>query len=161
MKLVHQTYRRLVQGILLGSLFLVGAATAHSGSHQYGPYPAQYTEECGSCHVPYPPQRMTAAGWEIQMRTLDRHYGSDASVDASANQTILRYLTANASTKAKNAPADPTARLTKTAWFTKEHGSMPPKGQAFSNCAGCHTQAEKGDYSERTLKTPAGWRHDD
>ena len=161
MKLVHQTYRRLVQGILLVTLFLAGAATAHSGSHQYGPYPAQYTEECGSCHVPYPPQRMTAAGWETQMRSLDRHYGSDASVDASANQAILRYLTANASTKAKNAPADPTARLTKTAWFTKEHGSTPPKGQAFSNCAGCHTQAEKGDYSERTLKTPAGWRHDD
>ncbi len=161
MKLVDQIYRRLVRGVLLAILFLAGAATAHSGSHQYGPYPAQYTEECGSCHVPYPPQRMTAVGWETQMRTLDRHYGSDASVDASANQAILHYLTANAATKAKNAPADPTARLTKTAWFTKEHGSTPPKGQAFSNCAGCHTQAEKGDYSERTLKIPAGWRHGD
>lgn len=161
MKHAKRMVRFYVRELFLGMMFLTGAASAHSGSHQYGPYPAQYVEECGSCHVPYPPQRMTAEGWEIQIRTLKQHYGSDATVDAPANQAILRYLTANAATKSKNAPTEPTGRLTKTAWFTKEHGSTPPKGQQFSNCAGCHTQAERGDYSERTLKTPAGWRHDD
>ena len=134
---------------------------AHAGSHQYGPYPAKYAEECGSCHVPYPPQRMTAAGWEIQMRHLKQHYGSDAGVDAPTHQALLSYLVANASPKDKSAPADPTARMTKTRWFVKEHGTTPPKGQSFSNCAACHTQAEKGDFSERTLKTPAGWNHGD
>ena len=134
-------------------------AAAHGGSHQYGPYPANYTEECGSCHVPYPPQRMTAAGWETQMRNLGKHYGTDASLDAGSAQRISAYLMANAASKEKLAPTEPTARLTKTRWFIKEHGDTPPKGQSFSNCTACHTQAERGDFEERTLKTPKGWRH--
>ena len=56
------------------------------------------------------------------------------------------------------APTEATARITKTHWFVKEHGTVPPKGKAFSDCAQCHTQAAQGDYSERSLKTPAGWR---
>ena len=133
-------------------------AFAHAGSHQYGPYPANYTEECGSCHVPYPPQRMTATGWETQMRNLGQHYGTDASLDAGSAQRISAYLMANAATKEKLAPTEATARLTKTQWFIKEHGSTPPKGQSFSNCSACHTQAERGGFEERTLKTPKGWR---
>lgn len=157
--ILNLTHRHLVSAAILTGLCT--AAVAHAGSHQYGPYPASYAEECGSCHVPYPPQRMTQAGWETQMRTLSQHYGTDASVDASVNKTILSYLVANASPKEKSAPTDATARMTKTRWFIKEHGSTPPKGQSFANCNTCHTQAEKGDYSERTLKTPAGWRHGD
>ena len=157
---ICKTYRHA-----LGALFSAGlcvAAAAHEGnSHQYGPYPANYTEECGSCHVPYPPQRMTRAGWEIQMRNLQQHYGSDASLEPAANQAILSYLVAHASSKEKAAPADPTARMTKARWFVKEHGTTPPKGLRFSDCTGCHTQAEKGDFGERTLKAPKGWRRGD
>lgn len=156
---MQRSSRRLGWLMMLAGLPL--ATMAHGGSHQYGPYPASYAEECGSCHVPYPPQRMTAAGWETQMRTLKQHYGTDASVEAAANQAITAYLLANASPKDKSAPADPTARMTKTRWFVKEHGATPPKGLSFSNCTGCHTQAEKGDFDERTLKTPTGWRHGD
>lgn len=149
-------------GWMMGLAILSTESIAHAGDkHQYGPYPANYAEECGSCHVPYPPQRLTSAGWETQMRNLQQHYGSDASVDAATNRAILSYLVANASSKEKSAPAEPTARMTQTRWFIKEHGTKPPKGLAFSNCAGCHTQADKGDFSERTLKTPAGWRHGD
>lgn len=151
--------RRLYCAVILACLST--AAPAHAGSHQYGPYPAQYLEECGSCHIPYPPQRMTQAGWEIQMRNLQHHFGTDASVDGPTRKAILSYLTTNASSKEKNAPTEPTARLTQTRGFVKEHGRQPPKGQNFSNCSGCHLQAEKGDFSERTLKTPAGWHHDD
>lgn len=152
--------RNIYCATILACLSATGVS-AHAGSHQYGPYPAKYVEECGSCHVPYPPQRMTQAGWETQMRNLKQHYGTDASVDETAHKAISTYLMANASTKEKNAPTEATARLTKTRWFIKEHGAIPPKGQSFSNCSGCHTQAEKGDYSERTLKPPVGWRHGD
>lgn len=148
-------------GWLMGLACVSTGTLAHAGSHQYGPYPASYAEECGSCHVPYPPQRMTASGWETQMRSLKQHYGTDASVDAVTNQTITAYLLAHASPKDKSSPTEPTARMTKTRWFIKEHGNSPPKGLSFSNCSGCHTQAERGDFDERTLKTPAGWRHGD
>lgn len=55
---------RILNRITVGVAMLAGlgaAAVAHAGSHQYGPYPTSYVEECGSCHVPYPPQRMTQA----------------------------------------------------------------------------------------------------
>ncbi len=156
-----KAFRRNIHCATILACLSATGVSAHAGSHQYGPYPAKYVEECGSCHVPYPPQRMTQAGWETQMRNLKQHYGTDASVDETAHKAISTYLMANASTKEKNAPTEATARLTKTRWFIKEHGAIPPKGQSFSNCSGCHTQAEKGDYSERTLKAPAGWRHGD
>lgn len=147
-------------GFLVSNMLAIAtfATTALAGEHAYGPYPAYYSEECGSCHVPYPPQRMTQAGWEIQMKNLKQHFGSDASVDVPASQTILSYLVNNAGWKDKLAPTEPTARITKTSWFVKEHGAAPPKGKPFSDCTQCHTQAIKGDYSERTLKSPSGWR---
>ncbi len=144
----------LVTCVLMGAIGGAGA-----GDHDYGPYPAYYTEECGSCHVPYPPQRMTQAGWETQINGLKHHYGTDASVDAPASRTILSYLVNNAGWKDKLAPADPTARITMTRWFVKEHGTVAPKGKKFSDCSQCHTQAATGNYSESTLKTPVGWRH--
>ena len=132
-------------------------STAFAGEHNYGPYPSYYSEECGSCHVPYPPQRMTQAGWQTQINGLKNHYGTDASVDAPASQTILSYLVNNAAWKEKLAPTDPTARITKTRWFTKEHGATAPKGKSFSDCAQCHTKAVQGDFNEQSLKVPAGW----
>lgn len=148
--------RDLWRAILLAAVS--AGAVAHAGTHQYGSYPVNYTEECGSCHVPYPPQRMTATGWETQMRNLGKHYGTDASLDAESAQRISAYLMANAASKEKLAPTEATARLTKTRWFIKEHGETPPKGESFSNCSACHTLAERGDFEERTLKTPKGWR---
>ena len=143
--------------LLAATLFTGLSASAIAGDHNYGPYPSYYTEECGSCHVPYPPQRMTQAGWETQINGLKNHYGTDASVDVPASRTILSYLVNNAGWKDKLAPTDPTARMTKTAWFVKEHGATAPKGKSFSDCTQCHTKAVQGDYSERTLKVPAGW----
>lgn len=142
-------------GLLLGV-----TSFAFAGDHNYGPYPAYYSAECGSCHVPYPPQLMTQAGWETQIKQLKQHYGTDASIDTPAVQTVLSYLVVNSAWKSNRAPTEATARLTKTAWFAKEHGANPPKGQTFSNCAACHTLAEKGDYSESGIKTPTGWRRD-
>ena len=143
----------------LAATLLAGvAAAATAGDHNYGPYPTYYSEECGSCHVPYPPQRMTQAGWEIQINGLKNHYGTDASVDVPASRTILSYLVNNAGWKDKLAPTDSTARITKTHWFVKEHGAAAPKGKSFSDCAQCHTKAVQGDYGEQTLKVPTGWR---
>lgn len=149
--------RHLVTALSL-LLFAGAATTASAGDHNYGPYPAYYSEECGSCHVPYPPQRMTQKGWETQVKGLNHHFGTDASIDLPASQKILSYLVSHSGEKEKLAPTEPTARITKTRWFEKEHGTLPPKGKGFSDCTQCHSQAVPGDYSERSLKTPAGWR---
>lgn len=138
---------------------LAGAAhPAAAGDHAYGPYPAAYVEECASCHVAYPPQLLTAPGWRQVMAGLDKHFGSDASLDAQRRAAIAGFLQTNASRRDKHAPTEATARLSRTAWFAREHGKTPPAKISFANCAACHSGAENADYAERSLRLPAGWR---
>ena len=132
---------------------LVPAAGALAGDHVYGPLPTLYTQECASCHVAYPPQLMTAPGWARLVAQLDQHFGADASLDAKTRDSIAALLADRASTRDKHAPTEATARLTKTAWFQREHGkAQPPKG-SFAECGACHTQADQADYRERGLRS--------
>lgn len=145
--------------LLTATLLAASSAPTLAGDHRYGPFPADYVEECASCHVAYPPQLLTAPGWQRVMAQLDRHYGVDASLDPKRRATIADYLQNAASRKDKHAPTEATARMTNTTWFIREHWPTPPAKTPFANCAACHTAADKGDYSERTLKLPAGFRH--
>jgi len=144
----------MVKSIFL-TLTTVGAVQA--GDHNYGPYPEVYVQECGSCHTPYPANALNQAGWNIQLSNLGKHFGTDASVDTKTLELIRNYLMNNSNKKTKSAPQEETARITKTAWFLKEHGNKPPVGSSFSNCSICHTQADKGDFSEASLKLPKGF----
>jgi hypothetical protein len=148
-------------------LFLLAAGMpALAGDHAYGPYPAAYASECGSCHVAFPPQLLTAPDWQAVMNSLDRHYGVDASLEAKARVAIAEFLQKNASRRDKHAAPTGSAqppRLTQTAWFRKEHGSLPAKASktlpTAAQCESCHTAAERGDYNESGLKLPAGFRY--
>lgn len=176
-----------MQRTLLIAALLTTATAAVAGEHAYGPYPAFYVEECASCHIAYPPQLLTAPGWERVLAQLDKHYGTDASIDAKRRVTIADFLRRNASTRPRHdghAPTEASARITRTPWFVREHGTTPPPapaatpraapgvaalpaartpqsaavaGGSFANCAACHTDAAKGDYAERGIKLPAGW----
>jgi len=117
-----------------------------------------YRDECGSCHVPYPPQLLPKTSWRAIMAGLDRHFGSDASLDAKPARDIQAFLDANASRRA--ASGEPRLRITESAWFKREHDEVPasvwksPAVNSAANCGACHTQADRGDYSERTLRVP-------
>ncbi len=153
---------KILQRTLHTLLLLTAAASAVADdNYNYGPYSQKYTAECASCHVAYPPQKLTKAGWNTQMSHLEQHYGTNAALDDATHKEILAYLLSKASNNAKDAPTEASARLTKTRWFIKEHGTNPPRDSSFSNCSACHTQADKGDYSERNLRTPANWNHDE
>ena len=105
------------------------------------PHPA-YKVECGSCHVAYPARLLPPASWQRLMAGLDRHFGSDASLDAQAQEEISRYLAANAGRRAPPPGAEP--RITSTRWFLKEHGVVKNP----SNCIACHAGAEQGNYDD-------------
>ena len=121
---------------------------------------ASYKSECGSCHVAYPPQLLDAPSWQAIMTTLDRHFGTDASLDARTADEIRAYLSANARRKPTSPPPTSPPRITQTRWFVGEHDEVPPalwKSEAVrspANCGACHTRAEQGDFSERTLRLP-------
>jgi len=60
---------------------------------------AKWKEECGSCHLAYPPRFLSAESWRAVISGLDKHFGSDASLDAAAATEIGDFLEKNASTK--------------------------------------------------------------
>lgn len=133
-------------------LMLVGAAAA--ADHRYPVDNATYRQECGSCHVAYPPALLGAGSWREIMRGLDRHFGTDASVSEPARAQITAYLEAGAG---RSRAESPTLRISEMAWFRKEHREVSaatwksPAVKSAANCGACHRQAEQGEFSERSL----------
>jgi hypothetical protein len=144
---------------LLAACLLALCSGAMAGEHVYPVDNPAYQAECASCHIAYPPQLLPADSWRRLMAGLARHFGADASLDAKALAEIGAYLDHNASRRVQVPPAAE-SRISATAWFGREHRKVPaavwnsPGVKSASNCAGCHVQAEKGDFSERSLRVP-------
>ena len=121
---------------------------------------ATWKAECSACHMAYPPGLLPASSWQAMMGSLDKHFGTDASLDAVAVKEILPFLEANAAPEPRKPSAEPTLRITETAWFKHEHDEISaltwknPKIKSASNCAACHTQAEQGNFDEDTVRIP-------
>jgi len=119
---------------------------------------ARWKAECGSCHLAYPPQLLSAPAWRRIMAGLDRHFGADASLDPAAAAEIRAFLESNAGGD-RRARAH-SLRITDSAWFRHEHDEVPaaawrrPSVTSAANCAACHRAAERGDFSERNIRIP-------
>jgi hypothetical protein len=121
---------------------------------------AKWKQECSTCHIAYSPGLLPAESWRKVMAGLDKHFGSDASLDAQENKEITAFLVDNASNR-WNAPTAP-LRITESAWFKSKHDSHEispsvwknPKVKSPANCAACHTQAESGSFREREIRMP-------
>ena len=93
------------------------------------------------------------------MGNLSDHFGTDASLGKVETQELLAYLVSNAGNGKMTANND-TMQITKSPYFIKEHRKIDPKlieqkeVGSLSNCIACHTSADKGNYSERTIVIP-------
>lgn len=121
-------------------------------------------EECGSCHLAYPPQMLPARSWGRILDTLADHFGEDASLQEAARADIAAYLRDNAADSPGAAegkrfmrrldPAQTPLRLTETPWWQRAHEEIPStrfdseKVKSRANCAACHRTAEKGEFFE-------------
>ncbi len=157
---LNNIFRVLRGGALMAGVAVVSTA-AWGGDHVYNLSNAKYRGECGSCHVAYPPALLPAQSWNKLMTTLDKHFGSDASVDAKTEKEIGDFLRANAGVKKKVVAESGTLRISETSWFKREHGEelspavwKNPKVKSPANCEACHLQAAEGDYSERSIRVP-------
>lgn len=153
--------RRTLLAALTGTLFAV-ATTAQADGDKRPPVPLlpQYQQECASCHTAYPPGMLPVASWQRLMKDLSRHFGTDASLDPAVTADLTRWLTANAGTYKRVAAAPPEDRISRSAWFIRKHDEVAaatwklPAVKSAANCGACHTQADKGDYSERHIRIP-------
>ena len=145
---------------LTATLLAAGTALADNIAMPAKPSAAS-TQECASCHTAYAPGLLPASSWKRIMATLDKHYGTDASLDDKAVAEISGWLAANAGTY-KRATATPDDRITSAAWFVREHRKVDAtvwklaSVNSASNCAACHGGADQGRFNERELIFPPG-----
>lgn len=138
------------------------AASASDHGRMPANPPAAYAPECGSCHVAYPPGLLPRSSWARVMAGLDRHYGSDASLEPALRNQIEAWLLANAGTRRKVSEPPPEDRITRAAWFERKHRGVEPATwrlpsvKTAANCAACHPGAEQGDYDDDRLRWPEG-----
>lgn len=140
-------------------LFSLAGGSVCAGEKVYTATDPAWKAECGSCHVAYPPSLSPASSWRQLMTGLDKHFGTDASLDPAIAQSIARFLETNASTQRTRA-TETSLRITESAWFRREHDEVPARiwksaaVKSPANCTACHTRAEQGDFRERTLRVP-------
>lgn len=137
---------------------------------------ALYTKECASCHFGYPAGLLPSASWQHIMKTLNQHYGTDASIDESERAQIESYLVQNASERSNYKRSVKITRslqqgtlytsLTQIPYLQKKHRKIDKnlinqkEVHSLARCAACHKDAEKGEFSKRTVYIPnyGAWR---
>lgn len=123
--------------------------------------PKSYEAECASCHMAYPPGLLSAKSWQNVMAGLNKHFGTDASIDEKDKTEITNWLKSNAATKQKYSELAPDNRITKTTWFIRKHDEVRADVwkragvKSPANCGACHTGAAEGVFSEKNVSIPA------
>ena len=112
-----------------------------------------FREECGACHIPYPPRFLPKASWKAIMANLSDHFGEDASLADETAAKIRGYLISHAARWRVRKNARPPLRITKLRWFVREHRhEVSPrrlkKAGSWSNCAACHRGAARGYFDD-------------
>jgi hypothetical protein len=94
------------------------------------------------------------------MAGLDKHFGTDASLNDQETREVTDFLVSNASNR-WSAPSAP-LKITETAWFKRKHDDHEialsvwknPQVKSPANCGACHTRADSGDFKERNIRMP-------
>lgn len=122
--------------------------------------PKSYAAECASCHIPYAPGLLPSKSWLGIMDSLDKHYGTDASIDAQSVTEISAWLNKYSATSRKFAEASSDNRISSSAWFARKHREVSKNVwlrasvKSRANCSACHTQAAQGDFDEDNIRIP-------
>lgn len=122
--------------------------------------PETVKNECASCHMVYPPAFLPKESWVRMMGSLDKHYGTDASIDPRDLKEVSQWLVQYAGTYKRVSEAPPNDRMTESVWFIKKHRKISQatwqhaQVKSKSNCMACHTTADKGQYDDDFVRVP-------
>jgi hypothetical protein len=105
------------------AMSLSGLAHAEHGSYGVAPLP-KHQQECSSCHVAYPPGLLPAASWGRLMGNLNKHFGTDASLDDASTREIAAWLNAHAGSGRRGGEEPPQDRISKANWFVRQHDEV-------------------------------------
>jgi cytochrome b len=129
-----------------------------------------FSKECGSCHITYPPFLLPKSSWTLMMSDLENHFGDDASIDKETNLSILSFLEKNSAENSTQKAAfkilkslkenKSTIAITKTPYWEKKHRKIEKdifasaKVKSKANCKACHTDIENGLIEKSLIKVP-------
>lgn len=137
-----------------------------------------YEDECGSCHMAYPPGLMPAPSWEKVMLGLEDHFDDNAELNKEEQMLITQYLLNNSADKSRNRRSQKfnrsinshnvPVRITDTPYFRHEHHEIPirmvtanSEVNSFSQCDACHKNAKQGSFNEHDIHIPGYGHWDD
>ncbi len=130
-------------------LLVLGMSQAFAESGKPNSGYTKWKAECSSCHVAYPPRMLNEEVWQQLMGRLDKHFDSNAVLDAKDRKAILEFLLRNAGSGDLYASAS--LRISDTPWFKREHRVISPNEwklpevKTRSNCGACHGKVVLGD----------------
>jgi hypothetical protein len=128
-----------------------------------------YAEQCGTCHLAYPPGLLPAASWEKILSNLPGHNGEEVVIEPASKETIAGYLAANAADKSvwkrsrkilRSLRGAAPVRITEVPYIRHKHHEIPAaifqreSVGSFSNCSACHKTAEQGVFDDDSVKIP-------
>lgn len=120
-------------------------------------------QECGGCHMAFPPGLLPARSWTRLLAERADHFGEDLALPAATADLIGAYLVANAGDTAGRGlarkymrwigPDGAPLRITENPAFLRKHPFpdstwRDPKVVTKSNCLACHAGAASGDFEE-------------
>lgn len=172
-----------IGSVLLGAVLVFGlygiVINASEGEDELFETDALYIDECGACHLAYPPGLLPVQSWQGIMSGLEDHFGESAETDEETATHIANYLERVALQKGKpspmsqmlrNMPDDPPLRITEFPAFITAHAEIPIQLQVekldegfLSPCADCHRQAASGRFDKELLHPgygPKVWADD-
>jgi len=135
----------------------------------YAALHVDFFDECGSCHITYPPYLLPKKSWEVMMKDLENHFGDDASIDDLTNISILKFLEENSAEKSTHQAAvgilnslkennDTIIAISKTPYWKEKHKDIDKsvfkneKIKSRANCKACHTGIESGMLENDLIK---------
>ena len=155
--------------LLVGAIRLIVTLSARPAlGVPAGPLDPTYAQECGSCHMAYPPSLAPSPRWIAIMDGLPNHFGEDATLEPGLMSRIRAYLTMNAAEKwdtraahelQGSNPLDP-LRLTATPFWIRMHQGIPEsvfKSRAVGAkgaCEKCHSDASTGRFDPQDIHIP-------
>ncbi|MCP3687247.1 MAG: hypothetical protein GY784_02430 [Gammaproteobacteria bacterium] len=168
----------VLAGILATSFYGIGQSFASSGesdSHRFyqGKQNPVYLEECGSCHMAYPPQLLPGKSWQKMLQGLEDHFGENAEVDLATSSAIASYLQEASRSNSykkmfRNLGNRSPLRITELPYFKHEHDEIPSrfiadndKLSSLSQCDACHQDAQRGQFDEDDVIIPGVGHWDD
>lgn len=127
-----------------------------------------FAEQCGACHLAFPPSLAPASTWNGILGDLQHHFGADASLSAAQVAHLRAWLDANAAAHwdtlashlLRTPAADGSLRITDTPGWRRMHRHIPPSvfagkdGISRSDCADCHADAASGRFAPQQIAVP-------